>query len=586
METDPVVATPGNAGVPNEKYLLSKRRFFGYLLLMFGSGWLMSTALPPLNWHAVAFVALILPGYLLLGRAKLPALAGGFCYGLGWAFPSFYWLREINPVLPYLMAPVLGLYLAVWALGFAVLHRWLLIPLDIQLAGAEAVRKFARNQPWRELFFTVAVSALYCIIEHLRSGPLPWNYLSATQWQNLSLIQICSVTGTYGVTFLIVFLNISIALAVRNGLRLYGSGRYPRPWPFLTALVLLMLALLFGVALDRSRAARDGATATVRLGLLQGDISQRRSASDAEAQEALDVYMELSRKVAPLRPDLLIWPETAVPFPLMAAHPLCESYRARVAQLILDYRVPMLLGSVDYRPRPDSGEIEVYNTALLLDTAPEIVDRYDKINPVPFGEYVPFRRWLPDWAIRLIDMNRDLTAGTDFSPLALPQREEIKLGMSICYEDVFPYIARREAELGANLLLVITNDAWYPTSSEPEQHLANAVFRAVETGLPMARCGNNSASCIILPNGKISDGLFSDAAGEADPVRRGRACGVLSVEVPLNPPPTFYTRFGPWFIGGCYLLAGAAFAVCFGLFLARKKALLKPFTPEESSSHD
>ena len=120
--------------------------------------------------------------------------------------------------------------------------------------------------------------------------------------------------------------------------------------------------------------------------------------------------------------------------------------------------------------------------------------------------------------------------------------------MSICFEDVFPSVARREAQLGANLLLVITNDAWYPESSEPEQHFANCLLRTIETGLPMVRCGNNSSSVVVDRFGIVTDGLLKDASGAVDPIGKARVAGVVEVTALPEPEPTFYVKYGEWFV--------------------------------------
>ena len=137
-----------------------------------------------------------------------------------------------------------------------------------------------------------------------------------------------------------------------------------------------------------------------------------------------------------------------------------------------------------------------------------------------------------------------------------------KAGVSICYEDVYAYVSRNHAKNGANVLLVITNDAWYPTSSEPAQHFANSIFRTVETRLPMIRCGNLDYSAVILPNGRIA-AAPAEKDGRPDPAWRGRVSATLSVPVPRSPEPTFYTLYGDVFIGFCAVLflltlAGAA----------------------------
>jgi len=239
------------------------------------------------------------------------------------------------------------------------------------------------------------------------------------------------------------------------------------------------------------------------------------------------------------------------------------------------FGAPLLLGTLEYDA--STAPPGTLNSAVLVDGRDMLRDgylgQYDKVHPVPFGEFVPLRRYLPQWIIRLIDMNRDLTPGRSLSPLAI--NSQVRLGVNICFEDVFAYIAREEYLRGANLLAVITNDAWYPTSSEPEQHLAHALFRAVETNLPMVRCGNDSATCVIAPTGRIVWSL-SEAKrfGDGKAFRRGAGSATVAIAVPRREQwkMTFYTRCGDWFARGCVGVVLLLSLVCAGrLFLWRRE---------------
>ena len=228
--------------------------------------------------------------------------------------------------------------------------------------------------------------------------------------------------------------------------------------------------------------------------------------------------------------------------------------------MLLKYQVPFLVGTIFLeRDAVDPEKIDIYNSALLLKPGRGIADRYSKEHIVPFGEYVPYSETFP-WLARAAGMGRNLTRGKRFNPLELAP--DVRAGVSICYEDVYAYVSRNHAKNGANVLLVITNDAWYPTSSEPAQHFANSIFRTVETRLPMIRCGNLDYSAVILPNGRIA-AAPAEKDGRPDPAWRGRVSATLSVPVPRSPEPTFYTLYGDVFIGFCAVLflltlAGAA----------------------------
>ncbi|QSH42148.1 apolipoprotein N-acyltransferase [Lentisphaerota bacterium ZTH] len=569
----------------NECYRVSWLWRIIKMLCLIASGALLSTAFPPLNWGVTAWFAII-PLYLIASEQRWPAaLLSGFLWGVGWSFPAFHWLSEIDPVIPYLLAPVMACFYAVWAMFVPVLRRNIIYPLDILRKGYQGAESFTDFSPWRELVLALVLSALWCVMEWLRSDMLPWNYLSATQWQNLPLIQMCSVTGTYGLSFTICLVNITFAMAIWNALHNYRSGsKFKRPVPFMFSLFLLMLLVVFGNSrIVKMQKARKNLI-SFNAGLVQGDISQRRNASDIEAQEALNIYLEQSYKLLKHmpRPDVIIWPETAVPYPYRAQGIVCSEYRYKLFQLSTAAKCPLLIGTIDFEDLPPGVNREpgTLNSAFLFDAEGSFKAKYDKVHPVPFGEYVPFRKYLPRFIINMIDMNRDLTAGNSYQPL--PIHPGVLAGISICFEDVFPYISRREVLKGANLILVITNDAWYPKSSEPDQHLANAVFRAVETGVPMLRSGNNSASCLIQPSGYISDCLFK----KKDPVTgrevpapeiRGRRSGIIPVMVPANPELTFYARNGDLFLMLCILASVGGLLYAAWSWRMRKVSLIKKF---------
>ena len=167
---------------------------------------------------------------------------------------------------------------------------------------------------------------------------------------------------------------------------------------------------------------------------------------------------------------------------------------------------------------------------------------------VPFGEFVPFGREFPILN-RLVGMGRNLCRGPGFRPLEI--LPGLHAGISVCYEDIFSYISRAHAKKGANILLVVTNDAWYPTSNEPVQHFANSLFRAVETRLPMIRIGNSNFSVVIDPTGHVSRTLFRTGDGRLDPGIQKRGSGILDLRYQEFPRKTFYTRYGNIFIGLC-----------------------------------
>ena len=575
--------TRKNARAGNEAWRIRRITLLGKIIVLILSGMLMAASMPPLNWSAAAWIALIPLYWICSEQSSRRAAASGFFWGLGWGFTAFYWLREIDPVIPYLLAPVIALFPAAWSCLVPVLRRGILIPNDIQIQGYTAVHNFIPKSAVKTFFYAATLAAWWCISEWFRARLLPWNYVSASQWQNLALIQICSITGTYGVSFLIVLTTITLAIAFKDRFKgIKNQTGFSQAWPFYIALLLILLVTVFGASRHQWKQLPK-ANVEFNAGLIQGNISQRRQATLSQALEAMDVYLEMSYKAAALKPkpDIIIWPETATPFPYRGDNLLNKTYRRRLSGLIKHSGRPMVLGTIDFEKLPPSLKRSpgITNSAFLLDTDGRVADQYNKIQRVPFGEYIPFRKYLPEWIIKRIDMHRDLVPGSDFSPLEI--LPGVRAGISICYEDIFEYISRQEALENANLLLVITNDAWYPTSSEPEQHLANCVFRTIETGLPMLRCGNNSASCLIQPDGFISDCLFKKKSANgkitAAPDVRGQRAGIIKVKVPVKPKLTFYSHYGNVFLRLCWLVFLAGIAISILNWRKRKMILMAKF---------
>ena len=295
-----------------------------------------------------------------------------------------------------------------------------------------------------------------------------------------------------------------------------------------------------------------------KVAALQGNLTQRRVPKKGQTREAIDIYLKLSKEAIKLHPDLIIWPESAVPIPYNMNRwyfPDAFYYQNELDKLVKQSKIPFLIGALMLDDFKSAEDYTMANSVLLIDDNGKIADRYDKIHIVPFGEFVPGRKFLPEFIVKLIDMGRDLKRGTDYTPIMVA--EGVFAGINICFEDVFAEIAVKEAQLGANLLITVTNDAWYPNSSEPTQHLANSIFRSVETRLPMVRCGNNSSTVLVDKTGQIVDAVYKEG-DKLNLTKRGQE--VKLFDVPVDPAPrlTFYTRYGDVFIWFCLAIFIAA----------------------------
>ncbi len=560
-------------GITSEQNLafsISRRLTVLRLVGLFFGGMLYAAALPPFNWSFLAFFALTpLIGFAACdGRRAFSGALGGWCWGIGWSLFAFRFLREIDPAVPWLMAPVISLWPAVFGALLPGLWRNLAYPADVEFSGFTGRRNYLRSGRsfWRLLFFALTAAALFVLLEWTRSRLFTWNDLGVTMWRDLPFLQLAAVTGSYGINFFVAFVNAAFFAAWRTHFRNGGGAVL-----CVASGVLLLIHLGGAIRILNVPEAKPNWFPA----LLQGDLSQRRNPTFEAAQEALEIYLELSRKASERipRPDLIIWPESAVPVAFRAAHPVSESFRTGVARQIYISSIPMLIGAIDFSIEAGGRVRGLTNSALFFGSGGMLKHKYDKIHRVPFGEYIPFRAWLPDFLIERIDMNRDLIPGTNFNPV--PLGRQVRAGVAICYEGVFGYLTREFARRGANVLVVLSNDAWYPASSEPEQHLANAVTRAVETGLPMVRCGNNGGSLVVTPCGEITQVLEVPGTEARPELRRGRGIARVGVEIAEYPAQTFYVRYGEWFIGVLALLVCAGSASAIRHCRRRKRYLLE-----------
>ena len=583
-----------NASPEMLAFRVSWKRTVRDLLVLALTGMALTTAFPGVNFQPAAWVCVAPLLWMCFDVSKRRAFAYGMVWGYFWSLTSTFFLREINIAIPFVFGAVLGVFCAFWAMLIPAVCRNLLYPPELRVRGAAAVEAVERFQPRDEILATLTLAAWWVILEWIRSWiftGFPWNLLAATQWKNLNLIQICEYTGIYGLSFLVILVNIALFFTAKDLLAVIRGAKYRRPWTLYLALAAVGAAACSSFPVWKHYRALygPGNVTEYTVGVVQPDLSQRREGGIESTREALDVCAALSEQLIadekaaeglwdgvetgpgfqPVR--LIVWPETAVPAPYYGGGEFCAEYRGRVRRLVRESGIPFLLGTLTFDNVRSSTDYDSYNSALLLKEYPmtggsirydaDMAGRYDKVHIVPFGEFIPLNDTFPIIG-ELVGMGRNLTPGKAFRPIDLA--EGVRAGVMICYEDVFAYAARELVRNGANFLLVITNDAWYPTSTEPEQHYANAVLRTVETRLPMLRCGNSNYSVLIDQFGRTVDSVtkrIDPETGmfELTPWEQKPAAGVMTVRVPKNYKPTFYVKYGNVFVmllwavfaGGC-----------------------------------
>jgi len=475
------------------------------------SGLTLTASFPPGSTDWLAWIALV--PLLAAMQAQTPSRCFrlGFVAGLVHFLSLIYWIIVVlgsygglNLFLSLLLLIALSSYLALYPALFGLLHPFL---RDARLglllsAGAWVGLEYLRGR--------------------LLTG-LPWCFLGHSQAARIHLIQICDLVGVHGVGYLVAAVNL-LVFHVVFGRRAGGRQAFAAQ----VGVVAVLLALAFGYGRLKTREPAQGTSfsAPVRTAIIQGNIDQSRKWLPAHQEKTLDTYRRLSHRAAEQDPDLIVWPETAVPFFFQDPSRLSAGVLAVPEVTGAD----LLFGSPAYK---GSGRRTQYaNRAYLLSAEDRRVERYDKVHLVPFGEYVPLQRFLP-FVHRLVPAAGDFSPGDRVEPLDAPG---YSAGVLICYEAIFPGLARRQVLEGADLLVNLTNDAWFGPTSAPFQHLSMSVFRAVETRRPLVRAANTGISAFVDTRGRVvrKSGLFQEAV-------------LLSEVRPSHIPLTPYVRWGDVF---------------------------------------
>ena len=406
----------------------------------------------------------------------------------------------------------------------------------------------------------IFIPVLWVGLEYLRAFALtgvPWEFLGHSQFRYLGLIQISDLVGVYGLSFLIAFSN-GIFLIVILGLSKQKQFDHVVNKSHLAALIIIftifmVMTLLYGQRRIQSVDQQIATAPKIRVAVIQGNIAQALKWDARFQQETTLKYIQLSREAKKLQPDLVVWPETATPFYFQHNPVLSQLVMKGITATGADF----LIGSPSFLRKTES--VDYFNSAYLIRSDGAIRGKYDKTHLVPFGEYVPLGEYLPFMG-KLVEQVGDFKPGKPGK--TLPWRDN-HLGVLICYELMFPTLARTQVNNHADLLINITNDAWYGDTAAPYQHFSIAVFRAVENRRSLIRSANTGISGFIDPAGRIiaPTPLFVEAvAVQAAPVIREK---------------TFYTRHGDLFALTC--LALSLIVVFFQICLKFRNRLLTSF---------
>ncbi|MDY0273894.1 MAG: apolipoprotein N-acyltransferase [Desulfomicrobium sp.] len=426
-------------------------------------------------WLHFPVAIFLLPGALILSVSQATSPGQAFRNGLLIALPgyaaSLYWLAipvhdfggfpwVLALPCPILVGVVLAAYAGIFCLGIYVLgskNNNLVGPLfsGVLWATLELGRNyFLTGFPW------LTLSSAF--------GPWPW------------ALQLAAWCGAFGLSGILVSMT---HLALQRSKKAYFG------------LICLTLLILFPGLYPLHTPSAEKTAIT----LVQGNIDQDQKWDPDMQKSTLDTYAQLSREALALQPtDLLIWPETALPFYYQDHIDLTFSLQDTLTQL----NTPLLVGAPAYSRTQahEKAPYVLHNRAYLIGSKGQTLSWYDKEHLVPFGEYVPLDNWLPFLA-KLVPGEYEFRPSIYVAPLSLGS---MSMGILICYEAIFPELAQVRVTQGANLLINISNDAWFGHSSAPLQHLYLAVLRAIEQNRSLVRGTNTGISAFITPTGKIS----------------------------------------------------------------------------------
>ncbi len=497
--------------------------FFSKIMKQYGlamlSGVLLITVQPPVSLSPLAFIALVPLLYSIdkdnLRLSFFRGCAAGVVAWLGtiyWVVVAMNQYGGINIPLSILILVLfvayLSLYSGVFTLSCAFLEKRASVPVYLAAAPLWVILEYARG---------VVMTGF------------PWSYLGHSQFGFLHLIEVVSVTGTFFISFLIVAVNGIIC-------SVWARRRIP-------VIFTLIIAALFASSLAYGFVRlKDRDPVKFEAAIVQGNIGQDIKWDESSKMMTVNKYYRLSFGLAQ-GADIIIWPETAMPF-LLEKDPAAYRYVKSVPVLL---KSRLLYGTVGIL---STGNL--LNTVRYVDSGGYTTGIYNKVHLVPFGEYTPVVSYFPFLA-KLTAIGADFKPGEGHFPI---ETDVGKIGVLICFEGIFPYITNETVRQGAEVLVNLTNDAWYNRTSAPYQHFAFYVFRAIETDRYILRAANTGISSIIDPRGRIEGKtpIFTEE--------------VLRGKYALKNTQTFYVRHGDYFIVVCLGLLVGMIAV--GMIVKRK----------------
>jgi apolipoprotein N-acyltransferase len=442
------------------------------------------------------------------------------------------WLHNVSWAGLFLLGPFIGLLVGGWFLAV-----WWTIP---KLKGHRALVR---------IFIVLGLAALWVVLEWLRSqifGGFPWLPLSASQWQRPFILQVASYAGAGATSFVLIVFNLGAGAYVHRAF-FEGVTGFKKRTPEFSVALLVLMGGSFPFLADSFHQQR---VPLARVGLVQPAIPQTQKWDERFAKSVLETIEQVTLATnSQGSPDFIIWPEAVAPWPIGRE----PNVQAWVEQISRRTGKPLLLGSVWANPLADDWRNGAFLVTPATGLAPE---SYFKRKLVPFGEYIPLRPVL-GWLQKVAPIGGEFHRGESSAPLLVPVgNTHVPVGVLICYEDIFPALARESARSGAEVLAVLTNNAWFGEGSAAYQHAAHSVLRAIETRRPVIRCGNSGWSGWIDEYGNVRTTVVND---DGTVYFRGGQTVSVSRDLRWRGRQSFYTEHGDWFIIVCAGLSLAAY---------------------------
>lgn len=479
-------------------------------------GFLLALAFPPAGLNYTAWIAFI-PLLQTLHSEHRPLWAGLY----GAVFGAVFFLIDVSWIYQTVIIHGHFSHLSACVVFLGMILSLTFFPAVFALCLCFFLRKGIK--------FSVIAPFVWTSLEYIRSTVFtgfPWDLTGYSQWGRVLIVQQADITGVYGISFLVLLVNCTLWELLRS--LLLG-----RPFPSrlsAACAITFFLVVSYGTVRIKDFPPRSPDSGDFPISILQGNIPQEIKWEESARQQTFFTYERLGKQAIQEGAKLLVWPETSAPV-LFGGQ---DSAWRQATDISERLGVPMLVGAPSYKDL--DGRTNYYNSAFLVEGA-MLRYRYDKIHLVPFGEYMPLA-WLLPLGPGIAAREADYSAGEKMTVMRVQGGPPFSV--LICYEAIFPDLARMALKNGARMLINITNDGWFGDTGAPYQHLVMAGMRSIENRVWLIRAANTGISAAFDPAGRILGRI---------PLQKE---GILTLRVPSSPHAgSFYSRFGDVFVWSC-----------------------------------